>query len=293
MKKSAIALLLFTVMLTAQVRVSDTQVLDLGKNAIRPVFSNDGKYLLFTSYDGAAYYDIEKEKLNYFSGSASDYSMDSDGNIRFRVDSFVDGMKMNSVKEFDTKTGKTVTILDKKRLDIVPNITDHGVYYIEKNAVKTNTMLAKTVSKPVVMSYDRSLLLYSYGTAKTLKPAGEDKFYIWPSLSPDNSMICFVDINDLYVTDLNGKVKFKINEARAPKWSPDGKWIAFMRDSDDGHAFISSDIYVVRVSDQKVIKLTDTDDRIEMNPSWSQDGQKIVCEDAQNDEILILTLAIR
>lgn len=293
MKKSAIVLMLFAVVLSAQVTVTDTKVLDLGHNTIQPVFSEDGKYLLFNSTEGAKAYELKDGKAITFSESAYDYTMDADGQIRFREDSFIDGRRMNSVKVNDINSGKTTTILDKKRLDIIPKITDHGVYYIEKDVLKSDNTLAKSVAKPVVFSHDRSLLLYSYGTAKTLKPAGEDKFYIWPSISPDNSKIVFVDINNLYVCDMNGKVQFHINDARAPKWSPDGKWIAFMRDYDDGHVFTSSDIYVLRVSDQAIFRLTETEDRFEMNPSWSPDGQQIVCEDVANDNILILTLDIK
>ncbi len=42
-----------------------------------------------------------------------------------------------------------------------------------------------------------------------------------------------------------------------------------------------------------VYRLTNTEDRIEMFPSWSPDGTQIVCEDAMNDEFLLLTLNIR
>jgi Tol biopolymer transport system component len=126
-----------------------------------------------------------------------------------------------------------------------------------------------------------------------MRPAGEEKFYIWPSVSPNNDKLCFVDINDLFVSDLNGNIEFKIKEARAPKWSPDGKWIAFMRDSDDGHVFTSSEIYLLRVADQEVFQLTNSEDRIEMFPSWSPDGTQIICEDAANDEFILLTLEIK
>ena len=285
--------MLFVVVLSAQVQVSQTEVLDLGTNVMNGVFSDDGNYLLFSSLDGAKYYDFRKDKSQLFADAAYDFKMDENGRIRYRVDSFVDQLKVNSVKIFDSRTKETETILDRKRLDVVPAVTDHGVYYIEKDMVKTDNKLAKPVSKPVIMPYHDGLLLYTYGTSKVLRPAGEEKFYIWPAISPDNSKISFVDIHDLYVTDLNGDVEFIVKEARAPKWSPDGKWIAFMRDSDDGHAFVSSDIFVVRVADQEVFQLTDTDDRIEMNPSWSPDGKKIVCDDAQNDNLIILTLDIK
>ena len=223
MKKSAIILILLTVVLYARVDVIDTQVLDLGKNTMNPVFSDDGNYLLFSSLDGAKYYDLRKGKAQIFAEGAYDYKMDSDGRIRYRVDSFVNKLKVNSVKVFDSGTKETEVLLDKKRLDVIPADTDHGIYYIEKDVVKTENKLAKPVSKPVIMPYSNGLLLYTYGTSKVIRPAGEDKFYIWPAISPDNTKISFVDIHDLYVTDLNGNVEFVIKEARAPKWSPDGR----------------------------------------------------------------------
>ena len=189
MKKIAVVLMLSAVVLFAQVKVSKTEVLDLGHNTILPVFSEDGRYVVFNSLDGGKIYDLETKSTSKFAESAYDYSMDTDGKIRYREDSFVNKMKVNSVKLFDKLSGKTDVILENKRLDIVPKVTNHGVYYIENNVLKTDKTLSKAVAKPVVFSYNRSLLLYSYGTAKEMKPAGDDTFYIWPSVSPDNSMI--------------------------------------------------------------------------------------------------------
>jgi len=293
MRKITVFLMLFATLLSAQVLVSETQVLDLGTNTILPVFSDDGQYLLFNSLEGGSYYKLSNKETSVFAASAYDYNMDNEGNIRYREDSFVEGLRMNSVKVYNSKSSETEIILDKKRLDVIPRITQHGIFYIENEVLKTDNALSKANSKPIVISYDNGLLLYSYGTAKMMHPVGDEQFYIWSSVSPDNSMISFVDRNDLYVIDLNGNIKFSVDEARAPKWSPDGKWIAFMRDSDDGHVFTSSDIYVLRVEDQKVFRLTNTEDRIEMSPSWSPDGTQIVCEDAANDEIILLTLEIR
>ncbi|MBU0713420.1 hypothetical protein KJ762_02690 [bacterium] len=293
MKKITVFLFVFSVILSAQVRVMETQVLDLGTNTILPVFSDDGKYLLFTSTEGLKYYDLTKRTSSRIADMGYDYSMDNAGNIRFRVDSFDKGLRLNSVLLYDIKTKTTTKILENKRLDVVPQITDHGVYYIENETVKTNLSKSVSKSKPVVFSYNRSLLLYSNGATKILQPVGDEQFYIWPSVSPDNTQICFVDKNDLYITDLNGAIYTFVKEARAPKWSPDGKWITFMRDFDDGYHFTASEIFVLRVADGMIFQLTDTADRIEMSPSWSPDGTQIVCEDAENDEFILFTLDLR
>jgi len=293
MKKITIFLFVFSVILSAQVQVTKTEVLNLGTNTILPVFSGDGKYLLFTSMEGLKYYDLTKRTSSRIADAGYDYNMDNAGNIRFRVDSFDKGLRLNSVLLYDIKTKITTKILENKRLDVVPLITDQGVFYIENNEVKSTLSKSTTASKPIIFSYDRSLLLLNNGATKKLRPLGDDKFYIWPSISPDNTKICFVDKNDLYVTDMNGSILTSAREARAPKWSPDGKWITFMRDSDDGYRFTASEIFLLRVADSTIFQLTNTEDRIEMSPSWSPDGKQIVCEDAENDEFILLTLDLR
>src|SRR5262249_54511324 len=55
----------------------------------------------------------------------------------------------------------------------------------------------------------------------------------------------------------------------SPRWSPDGKSIAF-----DGTGSGSSDIYVVPVEGGKPVRLT-TDPGNEIRPAWSHDGKWI------------------
>ena len=289
MKRILTVFLLLTAMLWAQVSVSSIETLKPGENLMDPVFSDDGKFLLYTSLDGGQYMDLNTEKSTNFAIAAYDYSMDIDGNIRYRIDTFVDKRKVNSVKIYNKNSKNTDVLVDKQRLDIIPSIKDHGIYYVQNETINGLHKMASSVSKPVVMSYNNSLILYSYGTSKIMTPSG-DMYYLWPSVSPNDDMIAYTDMKDLVVTDLNGNILFTIDEARAPKWSPDGEYIVFMRDYDDGHTFTSSELFIVRVSNQEVFQLTNTENRLEMYPSWSPDGNKIACEDAKNDEILILTL---
>jgi len=55
----------------------------------------------------------------------------------------------------------------------------------------------------------------------------------------------------------------------SPRWSPDGKQIAF-----DGYASGNSDIYVMSADGGKPLRLTSAPDN-EVRPSWSHDGQWI------------------
>ncbi|NTV44947.1 MAG: hypothetical protein HGB11_00090 [Chlorobiales bacterium] len=69
-------------------------------------------------------------------------------------------------------------------------------------------------------------------------------------------------------TDLVGA----LHEDNYPSWSPDGSKIAFVSDRDEAG---NKDIYVVKVADKTVTRLT-TDASEDNFPSWSPDGSKIV-----------------
>lgn len=140
--------------------------------------------------------------------------------------------------------------------------------------------------------WDDGVILYSFGTSKRLKPAG-DRPHLWPSVSPDQKKLCVVGGNDLYVSDLNGNVLFTVENARAPQWSPDGKWIAFMRDYDDGYVITASDIFVVSADGSEIIRLTVSPGHFEMYPQWSPDGSQIVCDDPSTGKPVLLSLEIK
>src|SRR5437588_8693441 len=67
-----------------------------------------------------------------------------------------------------------------------------------------------------------------------LLPIPEDKPIkgaSFPALSPDGKTICFSYLGDLWTVDSNGgtATRLTVHEAHDgyPRWSPDGRWIAF------------------------------------------------------------------
>jgi len=292
MKKIAVILMLSAVVLSAQVRIIDTQVLELGNNALQPVFSADGKYILYGSDDGLYSYQLKEKKATRFAESGYDPVMDDQGVIRYRTDIYTNGYRVSSFPVYDSKTKRTDLPIKNVRLESAPKITNHGVYYIENNAIKNNFAKATQTSKPVAFTLNNKIVLYSYGTSKILTPAG-DHPHLWPSVSPSQDRLCVVGGNDLYICDLNGNILSEIKNARAPQWSPDGKWIAFMRDSDDGYTYTASDIYLVKADGSDLIQLTDSEDLIEMYPQWSPDGKQIICDNPVDGKPILLTLEIK
>ena len=292
MKKIAIILMLSAVILFAQVRIIDTQVLEIGNDAIQPVFSADGNYILYGSDDGLYNYQLKEKKATRFADSGYDPVMDEDGVIRYRVDNYNKGYRLSSISVYNTKTKETEFVVKNKRLDSSPIITNHGVYFIEKDVIKNNFAKATQSSKPVAFTLNNQVVLYSYGTSKILTPAG-DRPHLWPSVSPTQDKLCVVGGNDLFICDLNGNILSETKDARAPQWSPDGKWIAFMRDKDNGDTYTGSDIYLVSADGNELVRLTDSIDRIEMYPQWSPDGKQIICDNPVDGKPILLTLEIK
>ena len=104
---------------------------------------------------------------------------------------------------------------------------------------------------------DRHIAL-TRGTQTTLlAPCGEDKSYIWPSISPDGTKICFyVTTGGCYVSNIDGSnPQFIAFDCRAAKWY-NNNIIIGMADKDDGERLIASSIMAYSLDGQKQV-LTD------------------------------------
>ena len=128
---------------------------------------------------------------------------------------------------------------------------------------------------------DRKIVLVTDGREKILEPLGEG-IYVWPSLSPDGQRLLFTKAGEgTFISDLNGNIIEDLGYANAPQWSPDGEWIAYMKDIDEGHRFVESDIFIRSTADSETIKITNTTDTIEMHPSWGNENRRIVFTSAK------------
>jgi len=95
-----------------------------------------------------------------------------------------------------------------------------------------------------------------------------------PAISPDGSTICFSYLGDLWTVPSTGGVATRLTIFPAlnsyPRWSPDGKWIAFASDRDGGYQ-----IYIIPAEGGEVRQITY--DTVGNFPNaWSPDGTKIL-----------------
>jgi Tol biopolymer transport system component len=114
----------------------------------------------------------------------------------------------------------------------------------------------------------------------------QGKEYSFPRLSPDGQKIL---VNDFVVLDLDGhelanlgpgikKIsKDIISIPCCSKWGPNSQQIVYIMETDnDATQMIEgSDFYIINIDGSGRVQITDTPDKIEMDPEWSPDGSKI------------------
>ena len=117
---------------------------------------------------------------------------------------------------------------------------------------------------------DRLIVLKRNGLTTTLAPNGMNESYIWPSVSPDGTKLCYyVCGNGCWVSNIDGSnPQFIAHACRAAKWYNNNTIVA-MADEDDGH-FTTASRIVAYTLDGKMQVLTD-DSMIAVEP-YATDG---------------------
>lgn len=126
--------------------------------------------------------------------------------------------------------------------------------------------MATTDAKATVTISDRLMVLHQNGTDKTLAPNGTDKSYIWASISPDGTRLCYYVCGEgCFVSNIDGtNPQFIAHACRAAKWYNDNTLVG-MADEDNGE-FITASAIVAYTLDGRHSVLTDNT-MIAMYPS--------------------------
>ena len=205
--------------------------------------SADGSYVLITngSNHGLRRYDVATGKTTTIStaaGAGFNVQISNDGQeLVYRETSFdAQGLRRNDIVRLDMATAQTATIATGQR-DMMA--------------------MANTGAKVSVSINDRKIVLNKNGKNIILAPNGSRESYIWPSVSPDGSKLCYyVCGNGCWVANLDGSGKQYIgHDCRAAQWYDNNTLVA-MADEDDGH-FITASAIVAYTLDGKKQVLTD------------------------------------
>ena len=272
-----------------EIKVLDTVMIPTEENNFTaPQFSPDGSKILFTQSGlrGLWLYDLSDKsiiRLNDHPGAGYEPVFTEDGcRIIFRVDEYIK-MRKYSALAIQTIGEKKIEYLSKKMRFLSPALSLNGnriaavadKKVLTFNIDKKESTQAVSILDPVTYIEDQKIALIKDGKKVILTPFGDGN-YVWPSLSPDKTRLLFTFAGrGTFVSDLDGNILAELGIARAPKWSPDGKWVLYMIDEDDGHVITASDIWAVSADGKTSFLLTKTDDISEMYPAWSPSMDKI------------------
>lgn len=251
-----------------------------------PTVSPDGKSLLFSkeNYKGLWSKDLATGKVSKITdanGAGYEPGFSSvTGEVIYREDKFVKGKRFSSLLAYDAVSKKSSLLEEGIRdLKLYRDNSNTFKKYVKENEVRSTikeTMLQKsTAPERIVYVQDSKLVLAENNTKKVLQPLGEGN-YIWPSLSPDKTKLLFTLAGKgTYVTDLDGKLLNKIGYANYPTWSPDGNWVLFMKDLDNGINLISSEVYIANLKTGKYFNITLQKDEISVYPKWGNTNSEV------------------
>lgn len=197
------------------------------------------------------------------------------------------------LRRYDVTTGECTTIsnadgagynvkISNEGQEIVYRETTLGKDHLRKhNIVRMNMVDAKRAvvakaqrnasamvtssAKQSVSIQDRLMVVNRNGKNIVVAPNGKHLSYIWPSISPDGTKLCYyVCGNGCWVSNIDGSNKQYIAHAcRAAQWY-DNNTIVAMADEDDGH-FITASRIVAYTLDGKMQVLTN-DSMIAIEP---------------------------
>ena len=260
MKKTmlCVAVCLISLAASAQVlEVVSMQKLPIPAKAEMKVagVSPDGDYILLTSGSnkGLQRYDIASNTMTTLSeaeGAGYNVQVSKDGKEVVYRETYVgkDKLRKNNIirKNFATKKESIIA-----------------------RAQRSASRMATSDNLTTVSIKDRLIVLTRNGLTTTLAPNGSHLSYIWPSVSPDGTKLCYyVCGNGCWVSNIDGSNPQYIgHKCQAAQWYDNNTLVA-MATYDDGHFTTASSIVAYTLDGKKQV-LTN-DDMIAMWPYATQ-----------------------
>ncbi|MGE5497446.1 MAG: TolB family protein [Syntrophothermus sp.] len=286
--------------------VSLRQITDNAKNEFYyPQISADGSRAFFTSanYKGIWYADLPSGsvvKLTDDEGAGYGFTVSSDSRTVFFRSNIYDSRGFRAaqqIKEINISGPSENILAEGADLSVPAAVAGNDVFYTSSDKLYAASLISSSAGnakaavqniRPVALIEHQKIALYINGQKKVLSPLGEGN-YIWPSVSPDGTRLLFTFAGKgSYISDLNGNILLDLGYANAPGWSPDGRWVIYMNDHDNGIKVTSSDIFAANAVTGSRIQLTSTGDIHEMYPAWNN-GSNVVFN-SSDGKIFIMQL---
>lgn len=280
-----------------------------GKEFMQPRWSPDGARLAFTGAgyqglwimqsDGTGARQLSAEPA---AGFGFEWSPDSQALVS-RAAKFEKQFRYNAVKMFDLEKNEDRLLSEYRTfMPGLPHWAETGqkIYMFNRQNLEifdTGTK-ALTLTKTAASNHIHFLKAdkiavgdITTGAYKVLEPLpGQTCLNLAPA--PQKTKVAFEILGgNMYVMNVDGTGLVDLGEGHRPQWSPDGEYLVYMITQDNGHQIQDSELYVIRGDGREKNQLTFTNDKIEMNPSWSSDGNKIAFDVMNDGAIYVLEIS--
>lgn len=268
-----------------------------------PKWSPDGNFIAAAGKNYGAIWVCDIKTKNWKqlveeNGAGWDFAWSPDSkNIAFRGNVFLKKRKKTTIKYVNITSGKGRKIVEYDRNFSTPKwITNHHIAFLHQDEYKLVSISPDQVLQDELNRRPQNICLASdkgiftklnRGEIELLAPLEGQTFNA--SFSPDGQMILYEKPNkEIFILPAGAASGQLIAHGEMPAWSPDGKYIVYATPKDDGHRFVSSDIFICDALGNKAQNITQTDDALELRPDWSPDGKRIICE--ANGKIILIDL---
>ncbi len=282
-----------TVAVIIEQNVKEKIVSAENENYSFPRFSPDGQKVYFTSSGqrGIYSYDISSKKTNVITndqGAGYNFVIIQNGNqIIYRRDSFKSARRQSEIISVSVSDNSQKVISGPAlNVSFPVKIDENTLAFSVRGELKIYDISAakftepSQFSAPVLYNDGDSYKLLSNGSIKEFAPLGKGT-YTWGALSPNKESILFNYAGEgVFITDLNGKTISSFGKVTYPQWSPDGNYITYMTEENDGEKITRADVVISSADAKRSFQITSSEDMVELYPSWSTDGKSLVyCTD--------------
>ncbi|MDQ7065356.1 MAG: hypothetical protein Q9P90_14060 [candidate division KSB1 bacterium] len=312
MKKTGLILSLLSLSMAgaaAQPRLvgEPQRITPAGQAFQQPVWSPDGQWIAVTGPRYNGIYIVRPDGRDF-------KRISSDAAVGFRMQWSPDGRfllgraarwerrrRYNAIKIYDVVTGRAQQVSEERTfmpaLPVWAGGNERIVLYANRGLEVFEAPIPVALKKraPVAVS----VVAHGQQSLQIISPEGRvvksarpvEGRYLKAEVSPDGSRVVFEVIGGhLYVMDIENESLVKLGAGENPVWAPNGEWILCMVTEDDGHRILGSDLWAIRADGGQRVNLTQTPERIEMDPTIAPDGSAMAFSEEHSRAVYVVKI---